>query len=260
MESADVSRKNGQNDPLYDMLGLFNDGMLGSGNDCGTYGEKSAAEAGVDQAWNRSEELAFQEKLCSRVPNGGEVIIDNGYNDFEHAIADLKTMHVTYLNEDYDEAVLEKWASSKVQTEDCFDGMDGLSYIRRHLGYRLLLSEVSMQHDFWEDTAEITVALQNVGFAPVYKEYEPVLLVKDETGQTIYEESPSGDVRSLLGGNEADRKESFSVSVPLRGVKKGCYSVYFALRDIADGSFITFANEQKIENEGYKIGTILLES
>lgn len=89
MESADVSRKNGQNDPLYDMLGLFNDGMLGSGNDCGTYGEKSAAEAGVDQAWNRSEELAFQEKLCSRVPNGGEVIIDNGYNDFEHAIADL---------------------------------------------------------------------------------------------------------------------------------------------------------------------------
>lgn len=260
MESADVSRKNGQNDPLYDMLGLFNDGMLGSGNDCGTYGEKSAAEAGVDQAWNRSEELAFQEKLCSRVPNGGEVIIDNGYNDFEHAIADLKTMHVTYLNEDYDEAVLEKWASSKVQTEDCFDGMDGLSYIRRHLGYRLLLSEVSMQHDFWADTAEITVALQNVGFAPVYKEYEPVLLVKDETGQTIYEESPSGDVRSLLGGNEADRKESFSVSVPLRGVKKGCYSVYFALRDTADGSFITFANEQKIENEGYKIGTILLES
>ena len=169
-------------------------------------------------------------------------------------------MHVTYLNEDYDEAVLEKWASSKAQTEDCFDGMDGLSYIRRHLGYRLLLSEVSMQHDFWEDTAEITVALQNVGFAPVYKEYEPVLLVKDETGQTIYEESPSGDVRSLLGGNEADRKESFSVSVPLRGVKKECYSVYFALRDTADGSFITFANEQKIENEGYKIGTILLES
>ena len=63
-----------------------------------------------------------------------------------------------------------------------------------------------------------------------------------------------------MGGNEADRKENFSVSVPLRGVKKGCYSVYFALRDTADGSFITFANEQKIENEGYKIGTILLES
>ncbi len=260
MESADADLPTDQENPLYGRLGLFNDGMLGSGNDCGTYSEKSAAEAGADQAWSRVEELAFQEKLCSRVPNGGEVIIDNEYNDLEHAIADLKTMHVTYLNQDYDEAVLEKWAASTVQTSDCFDGMDGLSYIERHLGYRLVLSDISMQHDFWEDTAEIQVALKNVGFAPVYKACEPVLLVKDETGQTIYEGTTSGDITSLAGGNDAEEKEFFSVSVPLRGLKDGRYSVYFAVRDPADGSFITFANEQKIEKEGYKIGTILLES
>ena len=260
MESADAALQKDQADPLYGRLGLFNDGMLGSGNDCGTYSEKSAVEAGMDQAWNRVEELAFQEKLCSRVPNGGEVIIDNEYNDLENAIADLKTMHVTYLNQDYDEAVLKKWAASTVQTSDCFDGMDGLSYIERHLGYRLVLSDISMQHDFREDTAEIQVALKNVGFAPVYKACGPVLLVKDETGQTIYEGIPSGDIMSLAGGNEAEKKEIFSVSVPLRGLKDGRYSVYFAVRDTTDGSFITFANEQKTEKEGYKIGTILLES
>lgn len=260
MDGAEDSMPGDQEKMMYDRLGLFNDGMLGSGNDCGTYGEKSAVEAGEDQAWNRKEELEFQEKLCSRVPNGGEVIIDNEYNDLEHAIADLKTMHVTYLNQDYDEAVLEKWASSTVQTSDCFDGMDGLSYIQRHLGYRLVLSEVFMQHNFWEDTADIKVSLQNVGFAPVYKECEPVLLVKDETGQTIYEATPFGDITSLAGGNETEKKELFSDRVPLRGLKAGCYSVYFAVRDTATGSFITFANEQKIENEGYKIGTILLES
>ena len=260
MDGAEDSMPEDQEKMMYDRLGLFNDGMLGSGNDCGTYGEKSAVEAGEDQAWNRKEELEFQEKLCSRVPNGGEVIIDNEYNDLEHAIADLKTMHVTYLNQDYDEAVLEKWASSTVQTSDCFDGMDGLSYIQRHLGYRLVLSEVFMQHNFWEDTADIKVSLQNVGFAPVYKECEPVLLVKDETGQTIYEATPFGDITSLAGGNETEKKELFSDRVPLRGLKAGCYSVYFAVRDTANDSFITFANEQKIENEGYKIGTILLES
>lgn len=260
MDGAEDSMPGDQEKMMYDRLGLFNDGMLGSGNDCGTYGEKSAVEAGEDQAWNRKEELEFQEKLCSRVPNGGEVIIDNEYNDLEHAIADLKTMHVTYLNQDYDEAVLEKWASSTVQTSDCFDGMDGLSYIQRHLGYRLVLSEVFMQHNFWEDTADIKVSLQNVGFAPVYKECEPVLLVKDETGQTIYEATPFGDITSLAGGNETEKKELFSDRVPLRGLKAGCYSVYFAVRDTANDSFITFANEQKIENEGYKIGTILLES
>ena len=117
-----------------------------------------------------------------------------------------------------------------------------------------------MQHNFWEDTADIKVSLQNVGFAPVYKECEPVLLVKDETGQTIYEATPFGDITSLAGGNETEKKELFSDRVPLRGLKAGCYSVYFAVRDTVNGSFITFANEQKIENEGYKIGTILLES
>ena len=223
LESADADLQEDRKNPLYDRLGLFNDGMLGSGNDCGTYGEKSAAEAGTDQAWNRMEELAFQEKLCSRVPNGGEVIIDNEYNDLECAIADLKTMHVTYLNQDYDAAVLEKWASSAVQTSDCFDGMEGLSYIERHLGYRLVLSDVFMQHDFWEDTAEIKVSLKNVGFAPVYKECEPVFLVKDETGQTIYEGIPSGAIASLAGGNEAEKKENFLTNIPLRGVKAGCY-------------------------------------
>lgn len=118
-------------------------------------------------------------------------------------------MHVTYLNQDYDAAVLEKWASSAVQTSDCFDGMEGLSYIERHLGYRLVLSDVFMQHDFWEDTAEIKVSLKNVGFAPVYKECEPVFLVKDETGQTIYEGIPSGDIASLAGGNEAEKRRTF---------------------------------------------------
>ena len=49
---------------------------------------------------DREEELAFQDVLCSSVPSGGEVIVDNPYNDLENAIADLKTMHVSYLNED----------------------------------------------------------------------------------------------------------------------------------------------------------------
>ena len=64
----------------------------------------------------------------------GEVIVDNPYNNLENAIADLKTMHVSYLNEDYDRNVLDKWAATVVNTDDCYDGMDGWSYVERHLG------------------------------------------------------------------------------------------------------------------------------
>lgn len=260
MESADAGRQADQDDLLADRLGLFNDGMLGSGNDCGTYGEGRAEEAGIYQAWSREEELAFQEELCLRVPNGGEVIIDNEYNDFDRAVTDLKTMHVTYLNEDYDQAVLEKWADSTVHTPGCFDGMDGLSYIRRHLGYRLLLSDVSMEHDFLKDTVNVKAALQNVGFAPVYMECEPVILVKDENDQIVYEARPSGEVSSLAGGNRSEETEIFSENIPLKGLKAGHYRIYFAVRDMAADRLIAFANEQKKENDGYKIGTILLES
>ena len=84
--------------------------------------------------------------------------------------------------------------------------MEGLSYIERHLGYRLVLSDVFMQHDFWEDTTEIKVSLKNVGFAPVYKECEPVFLVKDEPVRRFMRESPQGILRHLPGENEAEKK------------------------------------------------------
>ena len=145
-------------------------------------------------------------------------------------------MHVTYLNQDYDAAVLEKWASSAVQTSDCFDGMEGLSYIERHLGYRLVLSDVFMQHDFWEDTAEIKVSLKNVGFAPVYKECEPVFLVKDETGQTIYEGIPSGDIASLAGEMK-QKKGELLTNIPLPGCKGWMLQCIFCGAGYGDRQF-----------------------
>ena len=96
---------------LASRLGLYNDGMLGSANDTGTYGDKAAADLDTNysDAWTREDELAFQNDLCLYVPNGGEVIIDNVYNDFDNAVKDLSQMHVSYLNSEYDSTVLNKW-------------------------------------------------------------------------------------------------------------------------------------------------------
>ena len=108
-------------------LGLFNDGMLGSFSDYGTYGTSSREEAGDYSCWTREEEIAFQKVLCETVPNGGEVIVDNEYNDFEAAKKDLADMHVSYLNKDFDQNVYRKWADYTVMEEGCYRGMDGLS-------------------------------------------------------------------------------------------------------------------------------------
>ena len=245
---------------LEHRMGLFNDGMLGNKGDYGTYGTQSQKQGGSYAYWTRKEELAFQQKLCTRVPNGGEVIHDNIYNDLPAAIADLKTMHVTYLNEEYDQNVLNKWAASTVHTSDCFDGMDGLTYIERHLGYRIFLSDAEVSYHMWKDTLHVKASFQNAGFAPIYKACDGMLTVKNEQGEIVYQKKTDADFKKLPGGNQAKKKLTISDEIPLRGVQGKTFTVYFSLKDRASGKMITFANEQEPVEEGYPLGKLASKS
>ncbi len=227
-------------------LGLFNDAILSSSTDLGTYtGDEEAREA----------ELAFQRQLCAYVPNGGEVITNNPYNDFENAARDLARMRISYLNRDYDKAVLEKWAGVTVSEGSCFDGIDGLSYLERHLGYRLVLDQVRFQRDFFQDSIRAEVALRNVGFAPLYREPEAVLRLIGATGRTL--EFPlSGALRELKGGSDKGRRQMLTAEVPVTHLPKGRYSVYLTITDPDSGSAILLGNEQQPDQNGYLLGSI----
>lgn len=69
-----LATQDGADAALAARLGLFNDGILGSETDLGTYDMASQGE----QRRSRTEELAFQEELCRSVPNGGEVVVFSG--------------------------------------------------------------------------------------------------------------------------------------------------------------------------------------
>lgn len=235
-------------------LGLFNDGMLGSESDYGTYGGQTRTEAGETAAWTRAEELAFQEELCGKVPNGGEVIVDNAFNDLEAAITDLRTMHVTYLNEWYDRKVLEKWAADTVHTEDCFDGMDGLSYIERHLGYRLLISGAELSQEPGQETAELAVSIRNVGFAPLYRTCDMRIVLCAENGESVFEREFPADLSGLTGGNRTECEAVFTVRLPVSEVEDGSFTVWLQMSDPVTGKQIVFANEQTNEENGYQLG------
>ena len=101
IQSNDPAKEITSGNPLASRLSLFNDGLLGNRSDYGTY--KTEDGDGIDPLgrWNREEELDFQKELCRYVPNGGEVINDNSYNDFERAAEGLAERHITYLNKDY---------------------------------------------------------------------------------------------------------------------------------------------------------------
>jgi len=245
---------------LASRMGLFNDGMLGSESDLGTYGTGTQLDRGGTAAWERQEEIAFQEILCKVVPNGGEVVIDNEHNDLENALKDMRAMHVTYLNRDYDTKVLDKWAGSTVREEGCFDGMDGLTYVERHLGYRLVLREAELDYDLETDQLTAGITLQNVGFAPVYREAQARLVLYDrERGREYVCNLETGqDIRDLAGGTEAQTLMPLRWEIPLDGQPEGELEVYFAVYDVISGEMILLGNEQDAERLGYRVGTLRL--
>lgn len=244
---------------LVRRLSLFNDGMMGNSTDYGTYGTKTKTEAGPYSAWNREEELAFQEELCKYVPNGGEVIINNPLNDFESAVENFSMMHVTYLNIDYDRNVLNKWADTTVTEEGVFYGMDGLSYMERHLGYRLFISKAELGYDIWEDKLEVKIDMKNVGFAPLYKEPEKLLTIRNKATGEERKYAVDVTLRTLVGGNEKDTPLAIRGKVSLAEYLPGEYEVFLSIRDVDSDTFIELANEQEMQENGYKLGELTVE-
>ncbi len=241
-------------------MGLFNDGMMGSYSDYGTYGNESREKVGDYSYWNRTEELLFQEELCKYVPNGGEVIIDNVYNDFTNALQDLKQMHITYLNFDYDRDVLEKWKNHIVSDQSIYNGMNGLTYIERHLGYRLLIRNVDLQYKEKDDILSVQIDLQNVGFAPVYKATEMHLYFVNLETKECQSCLVEADIHELTGGNNENDILTIIYEQNISGLTEGMYEVYFRIKDVDSGLPIYLANEQEVEEYGYKLGTIYIEN
>ena len=244
---------------LVRRLSLFNDGMMGNEGDYGTYSTKTKTEVGSFSAWNREEELAFQEELCKYVPNGGEVIINNPLNDFESAVQNFSTMHVTYLNIDYDRNVLNKWADTAVTEEGVFYGMDGLSYMERHLGYRLFISNAELGYDIWEDKLEVKIDMKNVGFAPLYKEPEKLLTIRNKATGEERRYAVDVALRTLAGGNEKDTPLAIQGKISLAEYLPGEYEVFLSIRDVDSDTYIELANEQEMQESGYKLGEFMVE-
>lgn len=242
---------------LAGRLGLFNDGMLGNKSDYGTYRTGKNADNGMAfPRLEREEELEFQNELCRAVPNGGEVIHDNVYNDLDNAIKDFEVMHVTYLNKAYDQEVLKKWADTVITEEGCFEGMNGLAYIERHLGYRLLIERARIHYQSKEEMLTAEVTLKNTGFAPLYKETEArMILYNEKKGQTLTYPIAQ-NLHVLTGGDEKEELLTLSVNIPLYDLSEKEYIVYFSIADSNTGELILLANKEEAEWYGYRIGKV----
>ena len=230
---------------LLSRLSLYNDGLLGSDTDLGTYPPD-------DQQLNtREKAIAFQNSLCSYVPNGGEVVIDNPLNDFENAVADLSNMHISYLNSAYDKEVLDKWREAEYISTDCFNGTDGYTYIKEHLGYRYALRSTALEFNTWfDENALFSCILENVGFASCMKKFDIAVTVESKSSDFIKEIEIDQDLRTL----KKDGQLRLLASIPIREYEGGDYNVYFKIFDPASGKIIKLATDLELTDKGYLAG------
>lgn len=233
-----------RNATLSSRLGLFNDGMLGSVSDLGSYDDRQA-------------ELEFQQELCKVVPNGGEVVIDNPYNDCPAAYDDLATMHVSYLNHWHHKEVLDKWKATAYQGDNtAFAGVSAYDYIGAHLGYRYVLRDTDVVYNYKNQTATLSIDISNVGFAPAYRKYESRLLLVNTMDNSTSVVSLDLDNRTWSAGEDT----TVSVDIPLADCEDGTYQVYLKLWDTQSGEQIEFGNTMECSGGGYYLGTLTLDN
>ncbi len=243
---------------LNSRLGLFNDGMMGSESDLGTYGDKALVLASdYSGKGTRDEELEFQHMRCAFVPNGGEAVLDNAYNDCPEAYDTLATMQVSYLNHLHHDEVLRKWKQIPYTGDDAaYVGLSAYDYIGTHLGYRYVLRHARVEmSDYVAKEATLTLDVENVGFAPAYRMFDFQLVL------TPVEEASTKVVLADFDNRTWKPGETTSVSVPLdlQDASKGSYEVYLQMTDPFTGQSLRFANTTESTDSGYYLGSFTLE-
>lgn len=235
------------NGTLPARLGLFNDGMLGSESDTGTYSSSFSL--------SREEEIAFQNSLCHYVPNGGEVIIDNPLNDFDQALADLSAMHVSYLNKDYDQTVLQKWKSTTYNGSDTiYHNISGYDYIERHLGYRYVLEDSKLSYSCLSDhTARLSFSLKNVGFSSCYRPLDICVTLVSESGN-ILSIPVDTDLRFL----HSNTSKTLNCSLPMSDLNRENYNLYLKITAPSLDREILLANTMQHTEYGYLFASVSL--
>lgn len=227
-------------DDYNTLVGLFNDGIMGSATDLGTYGTERAECAGWEKPWCPEEEIVFQNELCRTVPNGGEAVFgqDGGQQSLEQIVKRMADMHISYLNRCHDERMLSYWRTLKWSGRDVWNGVNGYDYIGAHLGYRFVVRRSEMVKKRGEEKAVLKAEIENTGFSPIYEKTELFAVHEDERGE-CREERVYCDVAEWQSG------ETVCISHPVLP-RAGKY--YLSLRRKEDGCSILFANQGCGEN------------
>ncbi len=215
----------------FRMVGIYDDAILGSINDRGTYSmEKAAREAEIDQ----------MNQAGLGVPCGGEAVWGEGYAGeltAEKTLQYLSRIRVTYLNRQHDRQLLDYWKKVSCGQKGVFGGATLYDYIGAHLGYRFVVRgvRVKLKKNAKDYRLTVGVRIENLGFAPIYRHTESFLLWQDGQGKKETVQIPM-DLCGVVGIYEKTFEIEIDTDCPAK--------LSLLTRRAFDGTPIRFANRQ----------------
>lgn len=213
------------------MVGIYDDAILGSIHDRGTYSmEKAARESEIDQI----------NQAGLRVPCGGEAVWGEGYAgtlSAEKILQYLSRIRVTYLNRQHDGRILDYWKTVPCGQKGVFVGATLYDYIGAHLGYRFVVRgiRVRLKKDAKGCSLAVSLRIENLGFAPIYRHTESFLLWQDRQGRTGTVQIPV-DLCGMIDNYEKTFEIAIDTDCPAK--------LSLLTRRALDGTRIRFANRQ----------------
>ena len=218
-------------------LGLYNDCYLGSNNDVGTY------------VFDRTRETNWLSTQNEHLPYGGETCAVCNMNDLKTCLPEMFLLKLSYLNIEYHSGVIEKWKDAKYDdslgAEILYYDMSGFDYIKRHLGYRLIIKSISVNYEKYGDF-ELKIKMRNVGFGNLLKAKKVDIIYTDMNDKLISRSNVgkyNGEMNIELKGSFLEEDNSSEYKVYL--------SVYGSIEDNTVFYPVQFANED-IYNKNLK--------
>ena len=192
-------------------VGFHNDCFLADSSDGGTY-----PSGGQDWKAYLAQDGRFG-------PVGGETCaLDSPRSDCPTAASELRSLHFSWLNRDYNGTVLSAW-----QSQGCYND------IALHLGYRFVLGSATYSQVVRAgQPISLQLNLVNEGYASMYNS-RPVVLVLDNASTRVEMPLPvaAADPRRWESG---PIQVNASVTIPA-GTPPGCYRLSLWLPDPAPG-------------------------
>ncbi|MBR6403113.1 MAG: DUF4832 domain-containing protein [Eubacterium sp.] len=232
-------------------LGVYNDAFQSNETDTGTY------------IYGRDGEISWMKENLASLPFGGEAIgPDSTYHDINKCIPEMKNLHLSYLNYEWNQdVVVKKWQNTQKYDQTCGDdslyyGETAYKYIEDHMGYRFVPKSAKLSYNEKRDSLNVSVGIDNKGFGNLTKTKNVSLIFVelDANGNETANKFEETNCASYSG--EKILKASISFTNNKISADKS-YNVYVRLDDGKGHYTVKFANKQWNNSlKANKIGVI----